>query len=255
MRRLSIPRLVPLLLFSASVPSATGAVLFSENFESRILGPYVSTTESGGDGTDWTDAAPTGWVRDQGATPVGGPPEFFGFTFHDKQSWINTEGDQNRSAWVGGTGTVMVADPDAYDDGPIDIAGQLYNVRITTPLISLANVAANSVVLGFDSSFRVEGAQTALVDVTFDGTNFINLLTYNSTLLTDGDTINTLHSFPINNGSSGTMQFRFSLVNAENNWWFAVDNINVTGTVIPETSTSVLSALALGAAIARRRRA
>jgi len=254
MRMPATLRFLPLLVLTGAVSPVSAAVLFSENFDSLPLGPYTSPTESGGDGTDWTATAPAGWVKDQGATPVGGPPEWFGFTFHDKQAWINTEGDQNRSAWAGGTGTVMVADPDAYDDGAIDIAGQLYNVRITTPPISLANVAANSVILGFDSSFRVEGAQTAVAEVTFDGTNFTTLLTYNSLLLTDGDTINTLHSLPVNNPGSGTMAFRFSLINAENNWWFAVDNINVTGTVVPETSTGVLSLLALGAFVSRRRR-
>jgi MYXO-CTERM domain-containing protein len=254
MKSLPVRRFLPLLIISGAASPSGAAVLFSENFESRVLGPYISPTESGGDGTDWTDVAPTGWTKDQGATPVGGPPEFFGFTFHDKQSWINTEGDQNRSAWVGGTGTVMLADPDAYDDGPIDIAGQLYNVRITTPAISLAGVTANSVILGFDSSFRVEGNQTALVDVTFDGINFTNLLTYNSSLLTDGDTINALQALAVNNPSSGTMRFRFSLVNAENNWWFAVDNVSVTGT-IPEPSAGLLSLLALGGLCSRRRRA
>jgi MYXO-CTERM domain-containing protein len=254
MRSLSALSFLPLLFFTGAASPVRAAVLFSENFESRTLGPYISPSESGGDGTDWTDVAPTGWVRDQGATPVGGPPEFFGFTFHDKQSWINTEADQNRSSWVGGIGTVMVADPDAYDDGAVDIAGQLFNVRITTPAISLSGVAANSVILGFDSSFRVEGNQTALVDVTFDGTNFINLLTYNSSLLTDGDTINALHALQVNNPSSGTMSFRFSLVNAENNWWFAVDNVSVTGT-IPEPSAGLLSLLAVGGLCFRRRRA
>lgn len=252
MKNLSSSSLLPLLLLTGAAPNATAAVLFSENFESRILGPYVSPTEAGGDGTDWTDIAPTGWTKDQGATPVGGPVEFFGFTFHDKQSWINTEQDQNRSAWVGGVGTVMLADPDAYDDGAIDIAGQLYNVRITTPAISLSGVLANSVILNFDSSFRVEGLQTALVDVSFDGTNFTNVLTYNSSLLTDGDTINAFHNISVNNPSSGAMQVRFSLVNAENNWWFAVDNVSVSGT-IPEPSTGLLALLSIGAFSARRR--
>ncbi len=250
----SVFRLLPLAFLAGAASQSTAAVLFSENFESRVLGPYISPTESGGDGTDWTSTPPTGWVPDQGATPVGGPVEFYGFTFHDKQSWINTEGDQNRSAWVGGTGTVMVADPDAYDDGNADIGGGLYNVRITTPAISLAGVAANSVVVGFDSSFRVEGNQTALLDVTFDGVNFTNLLTYNSALLGNGDTINTVQSLPVNNSSSGTMRLRFSMVNAENNWWWAVDNIVVTGTV-PEPSAGMLSLLALAGLCSRRRRA
>ena len=247
-------RCLPILLVVTGAARLNAAVLFSENFESRTLGAFVSPSETGGDGTDWTNVAPTGWVRDQGATPTGGPAEFFGFTFLDKQSWIVTEQDQNRSAWTGGVGTVMVADPDAYDDGDADIGGGLFNVRITTPAISLTNVAANSIVLGFDSSFRVEGNQTALVDVTFDGTNFINLLTYNSALLTDGDTINTLQSLPVNNGTSGTMRFRFSMVNAENNWWWALDNITVNGNVVPEASTSLLSLLAAAGLCSRRRR-
>ena len=254
MQPVLIFRRLSLCLLLGSSASLSAATLFSENFESLPLGPYVSPTESGGDGTDWTATAPTGWVKDQTTTPVGGPPEWFGFTFHDRQSWINTEGDQNRSAWAGGTGTVMVADPDAYDDGNIDISGQLYNVRITTPAISLAGVSAGSVVLGFDSSFRVEGAQTALVDVTFDGVNFTNLLTYNSTLLTDGATINTLQSLPVNNPGAGSMWFRFSVVNAENNWWFAVDNINVTGTAVPEATSGMLCLLAAAGVTARRRR-
>lgn len=84
------------------VSRLSGAILLSEDFESLILGPYVSPTETGGDGTDWTDVPPAGWVRDQGTTPIGNPIEFYGWTFHDRQSWINTEGDQDRSFWTRG---------------------------------------------------------------------------------------------------------------------------------------------------------
>src|SRR5688572_20316642 len=69
-----------LILFSLPASAAT---LLAEDFESLALGPYVSPTESGGDGTDWTDVPPTGWVRDQGTTPAGSPAEFFGWTFHE----------------------------------------------------------------------------------------------------------------------------------------------------------------------------
>ncbi len=253
--RVSPSSVLSLLLLAGTVSRSRAAVLFSENFESRVLGPYTSPSEGGGDGTDWTNVAPAGWVRDQGSTPLGGPIEFYGFTFHDKNSWIATEQDQNRSSWTGGQGVVMVADPDAYDDGEADIGGGLFNVTITTPAISLLNVSANSVILSFDSTFRVEGNQTAAVDVSFNGGAYTNLLTYNSALLTNGDTINALNSLPVNNGTSGTMQFRFSLTNAENNWWFAVDNIVVTGTVVPEPSAGLLALLPAGGLCARRRRA
>lgn len=229
------------------------ATLLSEDFESLTLGPYVSPTESGGDGTDWTDVAPTGWVRDQGATPAGSPAEFFGWTFHDRASWVATEGDQDRSAWVGGTGTVMVADPDAYDDGT-NIDTGLYNVRILTPSISLVNVVANSVVIALDSSFRAEATQIATLDVTFDGgANFTNLLTYDGNILEDGALFNDPISISISNPSSGAAQFRFSLLNGSNDWWWAIDNVVVTGDVVPEPSTALLMLLPLAGLLRRRR--
>src|SRR6478752_264312 len=54
------------------VTKASAVILFSEDFESLPLGPYVSPTEiPAGNGTDWTDVAPPGWDRDQGTTLVG----------------------------------------------------------------------------------------------------------------------------------------------------------------------------------------
>lgn len=229
------------------------AILFAEDFESLLLGPYVSPTESNGDGTDWTDVSPTGWVRDQGSTPVGSPVEFYGWTFHDRQSWTNTEGDQLRSAWVEGVGTVMVADPDAYDDGT-NVDESLYNVNIRTPAISLAGVTANSVNVAFDSSFRAEAPEIATLDVTFDGTNFTNLLTYDGNTLPDGDLFNAPISIAVNNPGSGTMQFRFGMNNASNDWWWAVDNIVVTSTV-PEPSVALLLLGSLAGVCQRRFRA
>lgn len=219
----------------------SAAVLFSENFEGLTLGPYISPTESGGDGTDWTSTPPAGWVRDQSTTPVGIPTEFYGWTFHDRISWINTEAGQSRNIWTGGQGTIMVADPDAYDDGT-EIDSELYNVSILTPAISLSGVVANSVKIAFESSFRAEDSQTALLDVTFNGGGtFSNLLTYDSTTLIDGQLLNDPISLLTSNPASGNVQFRFSLRTAGNDWWWAVDNIVVTGDLIdssvPEAAT------------------
>jgi MYXO-CTERM domain-containing protein len=247
-------RLVP-LVFAAAVSNASGAVLFSENFESLPLGPYVSPSETGGDGTDWTDVAPAGWLRDQTTTPAGGPAEFFGWTFHDLQSWINTEGNQERATWVGGVGTVMVADPDAYDD-ITNIDDQLFNVRITTPPIPLTGVVANSVNISFDSSFRAEVTQIASLDVSLDGgSTFSPLFTLDSNVLPDGALFNDPVSLPVSNGSTGNMLFRFNMLNASNDWWWAIDNISVTGDLIPEPTAAVLGLAALaGVAGTRRRR-
>jgi hypothetical protein len=231
---------------------AFAATLLSEDFESLALGPYVSPTESGGDGTDWTDLPPSGWVRDQGTTPVGSPVEFYGWTFHDRQSWINTETDQQRSAWLEGIGTVMVADHDAFDDGT-NIDERLYNVNILTPAISLSNVRANTVRIAFSSSFRAEEPEIATLDVTFDGTNYTNLLTYDGNTLPDGALFNDPIDIAVNNPSSGTMRFRFGMNNASNDWWWAIDNVVITGD-IPEPSTAILTLVALTGLCGRTRR-
>jgi hypothetical protein len=181
--------------------------------------------------------------------------EFFGWTFHDRQSWTNTEGDQERSQWLDGIGTVMLADPDAYDDGT-NVDDRLYNVNIRTPVISLNGVRANSVHITFSSSFRAEVTQIATLDVTFDGTNFINLLTYdsNDTInFPDGALFNDPVNIDVNNPGSGTMQFRFGMNNASNDWWWAVDNIEVTG-VVPEPSTAAMLTLLPLAGLCRRPR-
>jgi hypothetical protein len=185
---------------------------------------------------------------------VGNPVEFFGWTFHDRQSWTNTEGDQLRSQWLDGLGTVMLADPDAYDDGT-EVDERLYNVNIRTPIISLTNVRANSVHISFSSSFRAEEPEIATLDVTFDGTNFINLLTYdaNDTInFPDGALFNDPVNIDVNNPGSGTMQFRFGMNNASNDWWWAVDNIVVTADIVPEPSTAMLTLLPLAGGLCRR---
>ena len=247
-RRISVLAAGAVVVLSAP---AGAVVLLSEDFEGLPLGPYVSPTEGGGDGTDWTDVAPVGWVRDQGTTPVGSPLEFYGWTFHDRNAWTVTEGDQRRSEWIGGAGTVMVADPDAYDDGT-NVDESLYNVRISTPVISLAGIAANSVVIAFDSSFRSEAPEIATLDVTFDGSNFITLFTLDGNVLPDGELFQGLQSIPVSNPAGGTMQFRFNMLNASNDWWWAVDNISVVGNV-PEPGSAALAVAAAGV-VARRRR-
>jgi MYXO-CTERM domain-containing protein len=238
-----------MLIVPATAPAA---ILLSENFESLPLGPYVSPTETGGDGTDWTDVAPPGWIRDQTTTPAGSPIEFYGWTFHDRQSWISTEGDQSRSAWIDGAGTVMVADPDAYDDGT-EVDEMLYNVNIRTPVIPLAGIVPGSVIIEFASSFRAEAPEIATLDVTFDGVTYTNLLTYDGNTLPDGALFNDPVIIGVNNPGSGDMQFRFSMNNASNDWWWAVDNVLVSGDQVPEPSAAALALLALLPATRRRR--
>ena len=171
-----------------------------------------------------------GWSEDKGSTPADGPVEFFGLTFHDKDAWIGTAGDQSRSSFTKGSGNVVVADADEYDDlGDID--PDLFNVYLMTPELPLDGTSGD-VEIKFDSSFRPYDTMTGLVDVSFDsGASWDNLLTLvktdpdfpNSSL----DRIDETVSLTANNPGNGSVQVRFGMTEAGNDWWWAFDNLEV----------------------------
>lgn len=243
--------------------SAKADTLLSEDFEGLDLGPFVS--RANGDGTDFTTGLPSGWTRDTTTTPAPADtaPEYFGPQAFDVDSWI-AEAGQDRNTFtkggVGAHGTVLVFDPDQFDD-QTGIEPDLFNVYASAPGIDLSNIAADSVVLNFDSSFRPYDGMTALVDVSFDGgATFSNLLTMDKNN-SGGDSSLTRAdeslSLPIANPDSGSLVVRFGMTNAGNDWWWAVDNVSVSGKVVPEPSTAALAGLAitgLAAGTLRRRK-
>lgn len=247
-----------------AVLGATGRaeVFINEGFESFTLKPYTSPTElsagvSKGDGTDWTDLLPTGWGMTVTA-PDGNPTEFRGWRIHDVDSWIATEGDQDRAKWTKGgvkqRGSVMVADGDAFDDGT-NIDTGLLSTYLTTPTIDLATVAPGTVVVSFDSFWKNETTQMGIFQVSFDnGTNWTDLKGYDSAALAADVVIDETVSVNVNNPASGKMMFRFGYLNASNDWWWAVDNVKVEGRLVPEPATGSLLGLASMLLVAARRR-
>ncbi len=218
-------------LMTLTSSGASAITLLSENFEGLSRGPYASPTEipSAG-GQDWTDQLPANWQMTFSG-PLGNPIEFQGWRVHNVDSWIATEEDQGRSTWsnpgVGQNGAVLLVDPDAYDDGTnIDVG--LFNSWITTPPVDLSGITPGSVKIAFDSFWRSEVTQIGTLDVSFDGgVNYENLLTYDSNLLTSGAIIDQREIIDIDNPGSGTMLFRFGMTEASNNWWWAIDNVEV----------------------------
>jgi len=147
----------------------------SEGFNNLNLGPFVSGSESGGDGTDWTATPPAGWVmkmnEDHGPTAGGDDVvEFDGWTFMDINSWNATSG-QDRDQFTKGTGVIAVADSDEYDD----LADSKFNASLSTPAIYISGAEAGSLSLIYDSTWRQE-PQSGKVTVSFDGGEAITLL-------------------------------------------------------------------------------
>ena len=232
-------------------------LLFSENFDSLSLQGAVDETGTGFDKDAWTPTPPAGWNSDPRTTPPGGVTEWFGWTFANPEFWVAAD-DQRRSEFSLGQNVIAVADPDEYDDGATDIDPDKYTTVLTTPDIDVSNVVAGSLVLNFDSSWRDEDVQGAIVNAIFDGGDVVNVLTWSSDSSSPNfkdDTPNESLSFAIDNPAGASIvAFEFDMPQAGNDWWWAIDNVAVEGELIPEPASGVLLITSLLGLLALRRR-
>ena len=231
--------------FSVASAELPAGVIFAEDFDGLALGPWVSDSESGGDGTDWTATAPTGWVTATGdghGATAGGltVTEFDGWTFVDPVTWNATAG-QERSQFTKGSGAIAVADSDEFDDK----ADAKFNASLSTPAIDISSSAAGSLVLTYDSSWRQE-PQNGKVTVAFDGGAAVTLLE----LTPDTPTAyNETVSLNLDNPAGAQTAVISWEKQGHNNWWWAIDNITVTvkvdglSSVVAGLSTQALDSL------------
>ncbi len=202
-------------------------LLFAEDFESIALGPNVNEGLAGAN--VWSATPPAGWSVDRSGVPAGGVTEWRGWGFASRSWWAQTAGDQLRTQFTLGTGTVAVADPDEWDDAPRDPG--TYNTFLTTPAISLAGAAPRTARIVVDSSWRPEVTQTATIFASFDGGTPVEVLRWTS-IAGDAnfktDATNETITVPLNNPEgASTVTLSFGLTDAGNNWWWALDNLFV----------------------------
>lgn len=235
---------------------ADKAALFTEDFEGLVLGPNVEegiTTGSGGAKPNvWTKTAPAGWtIDDTGVPGVGtdqdGVTEWAGWSFANREWWASTAGDQDRTKFLKGVGTVAIADSDEWDD----IAHAAGNMAtfLTTRAIDITGQAANTVYLKFDSSWRAEEPQKANIRVSYDGGAPVEVLRWIST---EGqpnyhpDAVNETVTLPLlNPAGAKSLTITFGYFDTRNNWWWAIDNLEVS--VGPAVSPAPKLNFALGA--------
>jgi hypothetical protein len=208
---------------------------FVENFDDLELGPFVSDSESGGDGTDWTATAPADWVQATGdghGPTAGGDAvvEFDGWTFLDPVSWNNTAG-QARNEFTKGTGVIAVGDSDEYDDK----ADAKFNASLSTPAIDISGAAAGSLILTYDSSWRQEPQQGKVL-VSFDGAAPVTLLELTPDTPTAYDETVALS---LNNPEGAKTAVITWDHQGHNNWWWAIDNIKVAVEDGPEPPPTI----------------
>ncbi|MFZ4575115.1 MAG: GC-type dockerin domain-anchored protein [Phycisphaerales bacterium] len=207
-------------------------LLYSQNFETVVLGPNVDEVTAGTN--VWSSTFPAGWVVDRTGVPTGGVTEWRGWNVANRAWWSTAAANQNRSQFTKGVGAVAVADSDEYADLPSDPG--TYSTSISTPAISLAGIQANSARIAFDSSWRPEGNQLARISVSYDGAAPVVLDTWTSVAGPDfkPDATNETVTLALNNpagAQSAVVTFFYG--EASNNWWWAIDNLEVFGVVAP----------------------
>jgi hypothetical protein len=272
MRRLFIA--AALAVTGVGAGSVRADVIFQQNFDAVPLGPNQEETIPGDN--VWTDAMPPGWTVDRTSVPgYNNPPdnngvkEWIGWNIASRDWWVTAAADQTRSLFTKSTGAALIADPDEWDDAthPDDTNyTELYDTLATTPAITLANLVRSSVRVKFDSSWRPEGAddganvndQTATVDVVYSNGTTTRILEWNSVpgpnLHPDSQNESVdllLTGIP---AAATSFQLRFGLGKAANDWWWAVDNVAVEATPVPEPAAGGLMVLGATCVFLRRRR-
>jgi len=226
-------------------------ILFEENFDGLKLGPSMKERiiQEG----VWTNTPPKGWsIENVLAAP--GMPEWDGWAFANDEWWTLTAEDQERSKFSGGkaVNTIAIADPDEWDDLNDPDSKGTFNSWLSTPPIKISGVSANSITLTFDSSLRPEAPQVNELYVSFDGGTRIVLIRMEASgennlykeplnkveiLKPDKEDVNVSIKINVPNPTGAKEAvFTWAVIEAKNNWWWAIDNISVT-------TTSVVSAV------------
>ena len=219
---------------------------FQEDFESLVLG--TSLEESAGTEGVWTDTPPEGWFIDESGIPgigdlaVDGVTEWAGWAITDKEWWTAVAGDQRRSEFTLGQGAVAVADPDEWDDSAhpdgYSVSADPYDTWFSTPPIDVSGAAAGTVQLTFDSSWRPEFDgdyhQTANITAFYNDQEPIEILLWESdgtspNFKDDNSTNETITVNLENPPGATSLVLTFGLFEAGNDWWWAIDNIKVSG--------------------------
>ena len=259
------------------VNGAVNAQLFSEDFETVTLTDSIN--EQKADVPDFalvtepeatpdtnflpnafTKTTPANWnINNTNVPAVGnddvGVFEWEGWSFSTVDFW-NTVSGQDRDLFLKGEGNIAIADGDEWDDlgDPDSIASM--DTLLETPVIDITGVAPGTLYLKFDSSWRQENLQTAVITVDY-GNGQVEVLRWESE---NGDAaffkdsnLSERVSIALNNPAGATSaKISFQYV-GDNNWWWAIDDVSVG--VVPEPTTMGLSMLGLiGLAAVRRRK-
>ena len=220
----------------ATIELLTGIVLLNENFDSLELFPaedegYISnggcTNAIPQDVLGWTHEPPYNWLIDNSQMPETGTLEWRGWSFVSKIFWIMAE-DQLRSQFLRANHNIAVVDPDEWDDCNDGSSGGSYNSVFNSPFITISE--GNSIQLSFDSHYRNEPPQQVFLIIQKSNGDEETLLHYSDDINSDNngeDVLNEHITYNYNSETDDIIQFKWKMLDAGNNWFWAIDNIIV----------------------------
>ncbi|NUN98870.1 MAG: hypothetical protein HUU16_22185, partial [Candidatus Omnitrophica bacterium] len=212
--------------------------LLAENFEARASVLQTRADEGScapsqvqPEQLGWTHSPPAGWSIDNSNMGPQGTTEWQGWSFASKDFWVTAD-DQQRSAFTLGTGILAIADPDEWDDCNRPSLLGTFDSALVSPPIPVP--PGKQVAIEFDSHYRQEDNQTAEVSVSINGGEETVLLRYGSLAEDDntGADVQNAHislALPAQ-AESSSMVLKWRLFDARNNWFWAIDNLEVTAT-------------------------
>jgi hypothetical protein len=182
----------------------------------------------------WTHEAPAGWTIDNSRMAAGGVTEWQGWSFASTEFWNLAEQGQSRESFVRSRGVIAIADPDEWNDtDPEPSRAGTFDSTLRSPTFAVAG--GSTVVLRFASHYLQEGNQRGHVLVSFDGGLATPYLRYgpDDQDSNHGDhVVSRIETVPIQvppGAREITVSWR--LFDAGNNWYWAIDDPQLVGTL------------------------
>ena len=182
--------------------------------------------------------------------PDSGVDEWEGWSFADADFWLVADGQRREEFADGALGglannsKIAVADSDEYDDFGAGDDGFYYNTGMSTGNISVAG--RSNVNFTLDSSWRDEAFdeeghkllgnakvnnQAAIIYAAFDGAAPVQVTRWSSDPadpMFKDDSPNETLTFPVPIPvGAQNMKLSFAYINAQNDWWWAMDNLKL----------------------------
>ncbi|ROS30088.1 type I phosphodiesterase/nucleotide pyrophosphatase [Rathayibacter sp. PhB127] len=191
------------------------------------LQPRLDETRPAAGLLGWTRTAPQGWRIDDSAMPAGGVREWSGWSFATDSFFTSVEPGQKRETNVRARDVFAVADSDEWDDRT-HAAGQ-FDSTLISPAYPVNGSATAT--LSYATDYVIDGPQSAVVSVSFDGAAPVVVKNYTATT-----NANETLRIDVPAGAR-TAEFRFRYTGQNSAFW-TLDQVALTQAAVPAVAVT-----------------